>query len=85
MEYEQVLLKLAPCGLDCSRCAGYRDGEIARLSRDLLSRLGNYRRIAPIRARTDSEFAGYEQFEKILTLWPEHHVKAAGESIAVVR
>jgi hypothetical protein len=29
MQYERVLLKLAPCGLDCSRCAGYRDGEIA--------------------------------------------------------
>jgi len=66
MEYEQVLLKLAPCGLDCNRCAGYSDGEIARLSRDLLSRLGNYRRLAPIRARADYEFAGYEQFEKIL-------------------
>ncbi|MGI5881235.1 MAG: DUF3795 domain-containing protein [Syntrophomonadaceae bacterium] len=31
-----------------------------------MSRLGNYRRLAPIRARTDYEFSGYEQFEKIL-------------------
>jgi hypothetical protein len=69
MQYEQVLLKLAPCGLDCSRCAGYRDGEIARLSRDLLSRLGNYRRLAPIRARTDYEFAGYEQTRHILVMF----------------
>jgi len=67
MNYEEIKRRLAPCGLDCGRCAGYRNGEINRLSRELIDQLGNYRRIAPIRARADAEFAYFEQFEKILT------------------
>lgn len=66
MNYDEVKSRLAPCRLDCSRCAGYQDGEINRLSRELLANLGNYRRIAPIRARADQEFAHYEHFETIL-------------------
>jgi hypothetical protein len=66
MEYEQVLASLAPCGLDCSRCAGFKDGGIARLSRELLDQLGNYQRVAAIRAKFDPLYASYDKFEAIL-------------------
>ena len=66
MDYADIKHIIAPCGLDCGRCAGYSRGEIKRLSGELIAHLGNYRRIAPVRARADEEFAYYEQFEKIL-------------------
>lgn len=66
MDYIDIKNKIAPCGLDCGRCAGYSGGDVKRLSGELAAALGNYRRIAPIRARADAEFAYFEQFEKIL-------------------
>lgn len=36
MEYSEVLKHLAPCGLDCVRCADYEQGEIKKLSTKLV-------------------------------------------------
>ncbi|MGE5389589.1 MAG: DUF3795 domain-containing protein [Deltaproteobacteria bacterium] len=66
MDHGNIINRLAPCGLDCGRCAGYSGGKIKCLSGELAVALGHYRRIAPVRARADGEFAYYEQFEKIL-------------------
>jgi len=66
MNYDEIKRRIAPCGLDCGRCAGYSGGEVKRLSAELAAALGNYRHIAPVRARADAEFAYFEQFEKIL-------------------
>lgn len=67
MNYGDIKKRIAPCGLDCGRCAGYGQGEIKRLSIELAAALGNYRSIAPVRARADTEFMFFDQFEKILT------------------
>lgn len=66
MEREEILKRLAPCGLDCARCAGYKDGAIAELSRDLLVRLGDYRQLARIISQYNQNFANYDSFEAIL-------------------
>lgn len=68
MEYNDVLKHLAPCGLDCSRCADYEHGEIKQLSTKLLQVLGNnYGRVAKMKIEKNPIFNGYTQFEEILT------------------
>ena len=42
MDYSDVKSRLAPCGLDCSRCADYIHGEIKEVSTRLVDLLGNY-------------------------------------------
>jgi len=68
MQYDQILKHLAPCGLDCNRCAGFENGEIKQLSSRLIQLLSGYGRLAKLRANTDPVFAGYPQFEEILSL-----------------
>lgn len=66
MEYREAVTRLAPCGLDCSRCADYREGEISALSTRLRELLGNYRRLAAMKAGVKPEFAHYDQFVALL-------------------
>jgi hypothetical protein len=66
MCYEEVLNHIAPCGLDCGRCADLDGGEIGTLSKRLLELLGNYPRVAAMKAEARPEFAGYGQFEAVL-------------------
>lgn len=66
MDYREVVARLAPCGLDCGRCADYEGGEIRQLSARLGELLGNYRRLAAMKAAGRPEFAHYEQFTAIL-------------------
>lgn len=67
MEYEEVLKQLAPCGLDCGRCADYENGEIKHLSSSLIRLLGSYERVAKMKAEARPLFNNYAQFEDILT------------------
>jgi len=67
MNYERILNYLAPCGLDCGRCADYRNGEIKELSLKLLSKLGNYSKVAKIKSNKLPIFENYFHFETILT------------------
>ncbi len=66
MDREQILQRLAPCGLDCSRCAGCKDGEIRALSAQLLDKLGNYGYVAGIIGKFNPLFESYDSFEGIL-------------------
>jgi hypothetical protein len=67
MEYEEVLTHLAPCGLDCGRCADYTHGEIRALCEKLSHLLNNYGRVAKLKADMAPEFGQYSHFEDILT------------------
>lgn len=67
MDYQQVLKCLAPCGLDCSRCSEYKDGEIKELSADLLQALGNYGRLAKMKSQINPAFANFDDFKEILS------------------
>jgi hypothetical protein len=66
MNREDTLKLIAPCGLDCTRCADYAHGEISSLSAKLKELLTNYGRVAKLKARLKPEFAAYECFEQIL-------------------
>ncbi len=66
MEKSEVLSKLSVCGLDCSRCADYENGEIRSLSSKLSGLLNRYERLAKTKAAKDPVFAGYPEFVRIL-------------------
>jgi len=66
MEYKEAVRRLAPCGLDCSRCADYAGGEIQKLSIRLSELLNGYLRVAGVRECINPVYAGYPQFEEML-------------------
>lgn len=66
MKYEEVVKRLAPCGLDCSRCADYERGEIKELSEKLVQLMGNYRPVAKMKMEKHPFFGNYQHFEEIL-------------------
>jgi hypothetical protein len=66
MTYDDVVERLAPCGLDCSRCADYEDGEIRQMSTKLLEALGNYKTLAKMKSDGNGVFEGYDQFDALL-------------------
>ncbi len=66
MKYEGIVKNIAPCGLDCSRCADYEDGEIKVLSSKLKSLLSGYKRVAQLREAISSSYVGYDAFETML-------------------
>jgi len=71
MDYEELLKRLAPCGLDCMRCADYQNGEIKQLAMRLKELLSNYGRVAKVKSRLDSVFEHYAHFETVLTLFSQ--------------
>lgn len=66
MNYDDIVKRLAPCGLDCSRCADYESGEIRQLSLKLGQLLNNYGRVAKMKADNNHIFGNYQHFEEIL-------------------
>lgn len=67
MSYNEVLKQLAPCGLDCGRCADYENGEIRKLSTKLLQALGkNYDIVAKMKSDIKPIFQNYSNFKEIL-------------------
>jgi hypothetical protein len=66
MEYKEAVRRLAPCGLDCSRCADYAGGEIQKLSIRLVELLNGYLRLARVKEDIKPVFTGYLQFEEVL-------------------
>ncbi|OGD15680.1 hypothetical protein A2V47_07520 [Candidatus Atribacteria bacterium RBG_19FT_COMBO_35_14] len=69
MEYAQIVQKLAACGLDCSRCADYQNGEIKELSTKLLDLLEGYDRLVKIKSKLDPAFKGYNKLKKVLDVF----------------
>lgn len=43
---EQVIKEFAPCGIDCSRCASFKDGEIVSHSKALQNALTQFENMA---------------------------------------
>ncbi|HWP96494.1 MAG TPA: DUF3795 domain-containing protein [Syntrophomonadaceae bacterium] len=66
MDYSDIVKQLTPCGLDCRRCANFADGEIKKLSAKMIELLGNYERVAKMKAATQPEFEHYLEFFTIL-------------------
>jgi hypothetical protein len=63
---EQAVKDLAPCGIDCSRCAYYENGKIVLLSRELNENLVNFESMAEKTKEFVPAFNHYEQFLAVL-------------------
>jgi len=66
VEYAEVVRRLAPCGLDCSRCLDHEGGEIRRLATRLIDLLGDYERVALLKADAEPAFRRYPEFRALL-------------------
>jgi len=70
-DYQAVLKELAPCGLDCSRCARYANGEIKKLSTELTKRLEGFEKVAAKLGDIVPAFANYRQFSDVLAFFTQ--------------
>ncbi|MGE5628174.1 MAG: DUF3795 domain-containing protein [Solirubrobacterales bacterium] len=75
INYETVVEKLAPCGIDCSRCAYYEKGRIVLLSKELQFNLINFKRMADKAKAFMPIFGHYEEFSAILKHLSEGNCK----------
>jgi len=66
LRHEDILTRLAPCGLDCSRCFAFSGGEIRRLAAGLKHALGNFDKSARRFAAFMPVFEEYPSFEAVL-------------------
>jgi hypothetical protein len=66
---QEILNKLGPCGLNCSKCFAYADGKIKKISSDLKDNLGNFDIYAQRFAKLLNEpvFNKYPDFKEMLT------------------
>jgi hypothetical protein len=66
MNYEEILHKLAPCGLDCSKCMAFREGEIKKHATELKRLLGAFDSYAARFSKFMPVFSCYPSFKKLL-------------------
>ena len=66
MTHDEMLKHLAPCGLDCTRCATFGGGKVAGLSRELSSALEGFDKMAQRMAGFFEPFGQYDSFVRIL-------------------
>jgi hypothetical protein len=67
MEREQLLRRLAPCGLNCGACIAFSDGPVRAHAQVLRGLLGpNFAAYAERFAGMNPVFEGYERFEALL-------------------
>lgn len=66
MTYDDVVKLLAPCGLNCTRCADFNEGDIKQLSINLQHSLGNYEWVAKVKAVRNPVMEHYPQFADVL-------------------
>lgn len=71
MDFSQVVQKIAPCGIDCGRCADYQNGEIKELSIRLLELLKGYERVAKVKSRINPAFEKYDKFKEVLEIFAD--------------
>lgn len=66
MSYERAVKELAPCGIDCSRCVAYKEGEVVKLSYQLIEKLINFERMAKKMESFVPAFKDYDSFLNVL-------------------
>ena len=69
MDYNFIKNKLAPCGLDCSKCYAFVDGDIKNLSNRLKISLGDFDIYAQrfTKLINGNIFKKYPDFKELLT------------------
>jgi hypothetical protein len=71
LTYQQILGRLAPCGIDCHRCVMCADGVVQRAASELSVALEGFDKMAARMADHAPGLAGYEKFQQILGLLTE--------------
>ncbi|MBP2656059.1 MAG: hypothetical protein H6Q73_3628 [Firmicutes bacterium] len=66
MMNDEVRTKLSVCGLDCTRCVDYENGEIKSLSARLADLLSGYERVAKLKSVNNPFFKEYPLFLEFL-------------------
>lgn len=69
--YEDVVIRLAPCGIDCERCAMCREGRVRKLASGLTDALEGFDKMAPLVADRVSALQGYDRFAEVLAFLAE--------------
>jgi len=64
-----VVARLAPCGLDCERCAWCAHGTVRRLATDLAKALEGFEGMAARMAERVPALAAYDRFAEVLALF----------------
>ena len=66
MKYSEILEVLAPCGLNCTKCMAFTNGDIKRNARELKRLLGAFDNYAQRFSRFAPVFENYPSFKKLL-------------------
>jgi hypothetical protein len=64
--YAEIVRRLAPCGIDCSRCVYFEMGPVKSLAQELSQALEGFSDIAPKVADRVPCLADYPRFEDVL-------------------
>lgn len=65
-DYQTILGRLAPCGVDCGRCTWYVDGRVKRGAEQLQAELEGFERLAERVAGDYPVLASYPEFAAVL-------------------
>lgn len=71
MEYGELLKTLAPCGLNCTKCMSFADGEIKKNAIALKRLLGSFDTYAHRFSRFNPVFESYPSFKALLEFFTQ--------------
>jgi hypothetical protein len=71
LTYQQILGRLAPCGIDCQRCVMCADGIVQRTASELSVALEGFDKMAARMADHAPGLAEYGKFQQVLGLLTE--------------
>jgi hypothetical protein len=66
MEYNEILERLAPCGLSCAKCMSFIHGDIKKKANELRRLLGAFDSYADRFSHFNPVFENYPSFKKLL-------------------
>jgi len=67
--YQDVVARLAPCGIDCERCVRSEQGRVRRLAVELAGALEGFEKMAPRVADRVPALREYGRFAEILDMF----------------
>jgi hypothetical protein len=69
LTYQDIVARLAPCGLDCERCVMYAGGRVKNLATGLAEALQGFENMAPRVADRLPVLREYDRFIEVLKLF----------------
>ncbi|HYA15711.1 MAG TPA: DUF3795 domain-containing protein [Syntrophales bacterium] len=75
MKYDEILKLLAPCGLNCSKCMAFTNGDIKKNANELKRLLGSFDSYADRFSSFLPVFKNYPSFKKLLEYFAQADCK----------